>query len=133
MGMRFEDFDVWKVSARLASDLYKATSELKDWGFRDQITRAGLSISSNIAEGLERESQTDCIRFLGYAKGSAAEVRSQLYIGIDIGYIEKEIGKEWIKQTERIAGMLASLIRKKKAFAQKAGEESADYSPQVTN
>ena len=127
--MRFEDFDVWQISARLASDLYKATRELKDWGFRDQITRAGLSISSNIAEGLERESIADCIRFLGIAKGSAAEVRSQLYIGMDIGYIEKESGREWLQATERIAGMLTALIRKKREFASKVNEKLPDYDP----
>ena len=127
--MRFEDFDVWKVSARLASDLYKATRDLKDWGFRDQITRAGLSISSNIAEGLERESIADCVRFLGIAKGSAAEVRSQLYIGMDIGYIDKESGQEWLQSTERIAGMLTALIRKKREFATKVGEDIPDYHP----
>ena len=127
--MRFEDFDVWKISARLASDLYKSTRGLKDWGFRDQITRAGLSISSNIAEGLERESIADCIRFLGIAKGSAAEVRSQLYIGMNIGYIEKESGREWLQATERIAGMLTSLIRKKREFASKVNEDLPDYDP----
>jgi len=72
MAMRFEDLEVWKVSARLASDLYRATRNLKDWGFRDQLTRAGLSISSNIAEGFDRESHLDCIKFLVYAKSSAA-------------------------------------------------------------
>ena len=125
--MRFEDFDVWKVSARLGSDLYKATRELKDWGFRDQITRAGLSISSNIAEGLERESAADCIRLLVIAKGSAAEVRSQLYIGIDIDYVDPEAGREWIRTTERIAGMLASLIRKKREHAGIVREEEPTY------
>lgn len=127
--MRFEDFDVWKVSTRLASALHKATNELKEWVFRDQITRAGLSISSNIAEGLKRESIPDCIRFLGIAKGSAAEVRSQLYIGIEIGYIDKELGQEWLQTSERVAGMLTSLIRKKREFAAKVGEDPANYHP----
>jgi four helix bundle protein len=127
MTMRFEDLEVWKVSARLASDLYKATRDLKDWGFRDQLTRAGLSISSNIAEGFDRESHLDCIKFLVYAKSSAAEVRSQLYIGIDIGFIENEAGRNWIQQTERIAAMLTALIKKRREFASQAGEEPATY------
>lgn len=129
--MRFEDFDVWKVSARLGSDLYKATRDLKDWGFRDQITRAGLSISSNIAEGLERESTADCVRFLVIAKGSAAEVRSQLYIGMDIGYVDPEAGREWVQATERIAGMLTSLIRKRREQARgvREGLSYADTPP----
>jgi four helix bundle protein len=119
--MLLEDSDAWKVSAQLASNLYEATRDLKDWGFRDQITRAGLSISSNIAERLEHESIVGCIRFLGIAKGSAAEVCSQLYIGKDIGYIDKEPGQEWLQSTERIAGMLTSLITKKREFATKVG------------
>ena len=127
--MRFEDLEVWKVSARLASDLYKATKDLKDWGFRDQLTRAALSISSNIAEGFDRESQIDCIKFLVYAKSSAAEVRSQLYVGVDVGFIEAEAGKDWIEKTVRIAAMLTALIKKKREFAAKTGEAQADYGP----
>jgi len=125
--MRFEDLEVWKVSARLASDIYKATRDLKDWGFRDQLTRAGLSIPSNIAEGFDRESHLDCIKFLVYAKSSAAEVRSQLYIGIDIDFIDNKAGRDWIRQTERIAAMLTALIKKKREFASQAGEEPANY------
>ena len=80
--MKFEDLEVWKRSARLSAELYKELRELKDWGFRDQITRSGLSIPSNIAEGIERLTAQDCIRFLGYAKGSCGELRTQVYIGI---------------------------------------------------
>jgi four helix bundle protein len=88
-----------------------------------------LSISSNIAEGFDRESQADCIKFLVYAKSSAAEVRSQLYVGIDVGFIEAEAGREWIQKTVRIAAMLTALIKKKKEFAAKSGEETAIYRP----
>jgi four helix bundle protein len=71
---RFEDLDVWRRAARLSADLYKALVDLKDYGFRDQITRAGLSIPSNIAEGHERESDKEIANFLNYAKGSAGEL-----------------------------------------------------------
>lgn len=71
--MKCEKLDVWKISARLSADVYKAFAALKDYGFKDQITRAGLSIPSNIAEGMEKESIKDQIRFLDIAKGSAAE------------------------------------------------------------
>ncbi len=54
--MRFEDLEVWKRAARLSADIYKELFGLKDYGFKDQITRSGLSIPSNIAEGIERES-----------------------------------------------------------------------------
>lgn len=85
--MKFEDLEVWKRSVRLSSELYKSFTDCKDFGFKDQITRSGLSIPSNIAEGSERSSQKDFIRFLHYAKGSCAELRTQIYIGIEIGYI----------------------------------------------
>jgi len=81
--MKFEDLDVWKRSA-LSADIYKAMKNLKDFGFQHQITRAGLSIPSNIAEGYERESDKECINFLSYAKASCGELRTQIYIGIDI-------------------------------------------------
>ncbi len=63
--MRFEDLEVWKRSARLSADIYKELSDLKDYVFRDQITRSGLSIPSNIAEGIERESAKECVNFTG--------------------------------------------------------------------
>ncbi|MFQ5456290.1 MAG: four helix bundle protein [Nitrospirota bacterium] len=111
--MRFEDLDVWKKSARLSADIYKELVSLKDFGFKDQITRSGLSISSNIAEGIERGSEKDCIKFLQYAKGSCGELRTQIYIGIDIGYIREETGNQWIKDTRAISAMLVGLIKAK--------------------
>jgi len=108
---RFEDLAVWKRSARLSAELYKSLRDLKDFGFRDQITRAGLSIPSNIAEGYERESAKETTNFLNYAKGSAGELRTQLYIGMDIGYIERETGMQWIKEVEEISRMLHGLMQ----------------------
>jgi hypothetical protein len=64
--MRFEDLDVWKRSSRLSADIYKEFMGLKDYGFKDQITRSGLSVPSNIAEGFERGSNRDCVKFLLY-------------------------------------------------------------------
>ncbi len=75
----FEDLEVWKRSARLSADIYKTLANLKDYGFKDQITRSGLSIPSNIAEGAERESIKEFINFLSYAKGSAGELKTQIY------------------------------------------------------
>lgn len=107
---RFEDLAVWKRSARLSAELYKSLRDLKDFGFRDQITRAGLSIPSNIAEGYERESAKETVNFLNYAKGSAGELRAQLYIGMDIGYIDHEAGMQWIKEAAEISRMLHGLM-----------------------
>lgn len=79
---RFEDLDVWRRAARLSADIYKGLADLRDFGFRDQITRSGLSVPSNIAEGHERESSKETAQFFGYAKGSAGELRTQIYIGM---------------------------------------------------
>ena len=110
----FEDLEVWKRSARLSADIYKAMATLKDFGFKDQITRSGLSIPSNISEGAERESIKEFINFLSYAKGSAGELKTQAYIGMDIGYIDKEIGMKWIRESDEIGRMLAGLIKMKR-------------------
>lgn len=82
--MRFEDLEVWKRAARLSADIYKALRHLTDYGFRDQVTRCSLSIPSNNAEGFERLSQKECLTLLSYAKGSCAELRTQILIRIDI-------------------------------------------------
>ena len=117
--MSFEDLDVWKKSARLSADLYREFSSLKDYGFKDQITRAGLSIPSNISEGHERASVRENMNFLNYAKGSCGELRTQIYIGMEIGYITKDKGKVWLKETESISAMVGGLIRSKKAIIKK--------------
>ena len=111
--MKFEDLDVWKRGARLSANIYKELAQIKDFGFKDQITRSGLSVPSNIAEGIERESNKDCVRFLQYAKGSCGELRTQIFIGIDIGYIDDTIGKKWIQETRELSAMLVGLIRSK--------------------
>jgi four helix bundle protein len=110
--MDFEKLQVWKRSARLSAELYKTLRDLRDFGFKDQITRSGLSVPSNIAEGMVRGTAKDKRRFLLIAKGSCAELRTQIYIGIDIGYIEKSSGSRWIQETREIAAMLSGLISK---------------------
>ena len=108
---RFEDLDVWKRSARLSADLYKYFQICKDYGFRDQITRSGLSIPSNIAEGYERDTDKDRAKFLTYAKGSSGELRTQIYIGMEIGYIDRVQGNCWVQETLEISKMLWGLIK----------------------
>ena len=95
----------------MSADRYKALADLKDYGFRDQITRAGLSIPSNIAEGYERGSNKEISNFMNYAKGSAGELRTQIYIGMDIGYISRAQGKHWLNEAEEISKMLHGLIQ----------------------
>ena len=114
--MRFEDLEVWKKSARLGADIYRELKNLKDYGFKDQITRSGLSVPSNIAEGFERESQKENLKFLSYAKGSYGELRCQIYIEMDIEYIPKDMGKRWIGEATEISAMLGGLIKTKRGF-----------------
>jgi four helix bundle protein len=109
--LKFEDLEVWKRSSRLCADLYKYFQDIKDFGFRDQITRSALSIPSNIAEGVERDSKKDFDRFLQYSKGSCGELRAQIYIGIDIDYIEPAVGKKWIQETKELSAMLVGLSK----------------------
>ena len=109
--MKCENLDVWKRSCRLSVEIYKFFSSCKDFGFKDQITRSALSISSNIAEGMEKDSYKDKIRFLNISEGSISELITQVYIGIEIGYIEKDIGLSWKNELDEISKMLKSLKR----------------------
>jgi four helix bundle protein len=118
--MGFENLEVWKRSARLSAQLYKEFSSLRDFGFRDQITRAGLSIPSNIAEGEERSSIKEGCNFLNYAKGSCGELRTQIHIGMEIEYIDRKIGKQWLEETCAISSMIGGLIKSKKEKYEKA-------------
>jgi len=108
--MAFEDLDIWKRSAGLSAEIYKEVRELKDYGFKDQITRSGLSIPSNVAEGIERNSNKEKVQFLSYAKASCAELRTQSYIGIKKGYVSKEKGKKWVDETKEISAMITGLM-----------------------
>lgn len=109
----FEDLAVWKKSARLSSEIYNELLDLRDFGFKDQITRSGLSIPSNIAEGFERKSQKEFLNFLAYANGSCGELRTQIYISIDIGCIDRETGVKWIEEARQVSMMLSGLMKKK--------------------
>ena len=109
--MRFEDLDVWKRAFRLCVEIYKGLKECRDSGFKDQITRSALSIPSNIAERYERNTNKDATKFFFYAKGSAGELRTQVYIGMEIGYIHKQTGLNWIQEAQEISKMLSGLIK----------------------
>ena len=117
--MKFEELDVWKRSARLSAEIYKNLRSLKDYGFKDQITRSGLSVPSNIAEGFERQSLKESLQFFSYAKGSCGELRTQIYIGVDIGYIGKETGSLWIDEAKEISSMIVGLIQTRRSFTNK--------------
>ena len=87
---RFEDIESWKKARKLTKDVYAATAQEKfsrDFGLKDQIRRAAVSILSNIAEGFERGGDKEFLQFLAVAKGSSGEVRAQLYVALDLDYI----------------------------------------------
>ncbi len=89
---KFEQIEAWKTARTLTNLIYTLTDVepfSRDFGLRDQIRRASVSVMSNIAEGFESHTQALFIKHLGYARGSAAEVRSQLYVALDRGYISK--------------------------------------------
>ena len=89
----FENLQVWQDTRKFVKSIYELTSSgnfKRDFGLKDQIQRAAVSIMNNISEGYERDSNKELIMFLGYAKGSAGEVRSMLYITLDLNYISKQ-------------------------------------------
>lgn len=107
----FEDLDVWKRACRLAVRLYELLRECRDYGLKDQMTRAAVSIPSNIAEGYERNSVKESIHFFHISKGSAAELRTQLYIASRIGIISREGMQELAQESKEISSMLQGLLR----------------------
>ena len=111
----FEDLEVWKRGCQLAVDICVATHEMKNFGLKDQMQRSAISIPSNIAEGAERDSEGDFIRFLRISKGSCGELRTQLYISERVQKALKQEplshSRERIKETREISAMLQGLIR----------------------
>jgi len=107
----FEDLEVWKRAVELSASIYSGTRQLKDFGYRDQITRAGLSIPSNIAEGMERTTPADQCKFLDYARASCGEVRTQAIVGMKVGFILEDVGQTWNRETKELAAMINGLIR----------------------
>lgn len=107
----FEDLNVWKRSTRLSVELTNYLSDSNDYAFKNQILRSALSIPSNIAEGAERQSEKEFRYFLNVAKGSAAELRTQLYVGMKTKLVEKELAQEMIQELKELSSMLQGLIK----------------------
>ena len=111
--MYFEDLEVWKSARELTNRIYKISNNSgfsKDYGLRDQIRRAAVSIMSNIAEGYERGGNQELIQFLSIAKGSCGEVRCQLYVAGDQGYITQQELKPLIEHCKRISIMINNFM-----------------------
>jgi four helix bundle protein len=110
---RFEDIEAWQRARELAKQIYKISNDgpfARDFGLRDQIRRAAVSIMSNIAEGFERGSNKEFIQFLYIAKGSAGEVRAQLYVAIDQGYIDRNNFNSLNRDSAEISRMISGFI-----------------------
>jgi len=114
----FEDIEAWQKGRELTREIYAISHHgpfAKDFGLRDQIRRACVSIISNIAEGFERGGTREFLQFLAIAKGSSGEVRSQLYVALDQGYIAKEAFDRLAAlttETGRLIGGLMNYLRK---------------------
>ena len=110
---RFEDLIAWQKARELMKVIYQVTREgafAKDFGLSGQIQRAAVSVMSNIAEGFERNRRTEFHQFLSTAKASCAEVRSQLYVALDVGYFDKHAFDRLLEQTEEV-GRVACRLR----------------------
>jgi len=112
--MRFEDLIAWQKAKDLAKMIYIATgqSELsRDFGLRDQLRRASVSAMSNIAEGFERNSSADFRRFLIIAKASTGEIRSQLILASEIGYLKRDEAIKLIAHAEELSKIISGLAK----------------------
>ncbi len=110
MDETFEKLGVWRRSHALSIEIYRLLTDCRDWGFKDQITRSANSISDNIAEGAERRGKTEFKQFLGYAKGSAGEIRSQALRALALGYLSIETGQRLTAELREISRMIHGLI-----------------------
>ena len=109
MGSSFEDLEVWKKSCRLSVRLYELLRSCRDYGMKDQILRSSISIPSNIAEGSERKSIPDFKRFINIAQGSAAELRTQVYISRQVNIFSDKEAEELVQELKTISKMLQAL------------------------
>lgn len=101
----------WQRARELTREVYKTFKSLNDYGFRDQIQRASVSVMSNIAEGFERGTRQEFINYLFIAKGSCGEVRNQLYVALDNGYLDAETFKRLKSLSEDCAVLIWRLIQ----------------------
>ena len=111
---RFEDIESWKKARTLTSEIYRITATgefVRDFGLKDQIRRAAVSILSNIAEGFERGGDKEFLYFLSIAKGSCGEVRAQLYVALDQQYLSREAFEQLSSNAVEVGQLLSGFIR----------------------
>jgi len=121
---KFQDLVAWQKARVLTAEIYQLTTQgpfARDFGLRDQIQRAAVSVMSNIAEGFERGSRAEFHQFSVIAKGSCAELRSQLYTALDVSYIDNETFERVSLLAEEVSrilgGLRSSVARQRKAAA----------------
>ncbi|RKY08759.1 MAG: four helix bundle protein [Planctomycetota bacterium] len=113
----FRELRVWQEAKELAVQIYKLTTNTnfaRNYGLRDQARRAAVSVASNIAEGYERNSNKDFIRYLLISKGSLSELRTQLEIALEIGYIDGKTFEVIEERCQKTTAMLVNLIKARK-------------------
>jgi four helix bundle protein len=118
---RFEELIAWQKARTLSREIYEVTRRgafARDFGLSGQIQRAAVSIMSNIAEGFERGGRGEFHQFLSTAKASCAELRSQLYVALDVGYLDQQKFHVLLKHAEEVAriigGLRASVAKQRK-------------------
>lgn len=114
----FRDLNVWKLSRTLSADVYRACSSpmlRPHYALCDQMGRAALSVPSNIAEGNDRSSNKDALNFLRIARGSLAELETQLWIAHDVGWLDSESYLRLCEKRSEVERMLGGLIRTRQA------------------
>jgi four helix bundle protein len=123
---RFEDIETWQKARELTKVVYQLSGRgqfAKDFGLRDQIRRASVSIMANIAEGFERDGTGEFIQFLAIAKGSAAEVLSHAYVALDQGLIRRS-DLDWLNEkTSEVRRMMAALM----TYLRKSGTKGLKF------
>jgi four helix bundle protein len=129
---RFEDLEVWQNAKELTNLIYRLSASgtfSRDFGLRDQMRRASVSIMSNIAEGFESQTQALFIQYLGRAKGSAGEIRAQLYVAVEQGYVTEDEFNSAYALAEICSKQLARFIQylESQPNARRVREDGATY------
>jgi four helix bundle protein len=129
---RFEEMDAWITARELTRMIYALTDQgnfAKDFGLKNQIQRAAVSIMSNIAEGFESRTQAQFLGYLGHAKASAGEVRSQLYIAMDLNYLNQEQFKQVFDLADKASRQLYRFMSYLETHprSRRANEEGSEY------
>ncbi|MBO0930826.1 four helix bundle protein [Fibrella aquatilis] len=108
---KFEDLLVWQKGLSQAIDLYKLMATCTDYSLRDQMRRSAVSVPSNVAEGFERHTNKEFIRYLRIAKGSNGELRTQIHIAVGVGILDIVVGEDPLSKSRIISSMLQNLIK----------------------